>query len=553
MANSIQAAVFQSEAKYEGVGSARFISPSGTITGPAVAIFDERGKNTIRLRVEKLATDEPAIVGLTEFLSGRPIVRDGVVVGYSLHFDGNSCAELVITTPEGTLSASGDIHYNQTSGAFTVKGELQFIPLRSQFQVADVGPPKYWVLPLSNFVSEHWERSTGLDDHPLRIRTSEMSETAARTPDMADHPTLHGQGLIAFAFNGRPCFIEPLQDYVARVDRLAIGGEQSLVTALMIGEIAGEVGDFAEVQKWFPTDALSVLGLATGIEIGAPWLDICDSSGLVVRRFHASFGRPRFSRGHAAIRQGIHTGIGHLLTRSLASMDRRSAALRTAIDNVIRAGLYDSGTVEERLVYLFRALDGLCNEFDLYETMNPSTALTRQRAGNLRAALETAATAVSGLASDAAKLHQHGEAEFLRRVAKQVASAQIVRSGFTNALLRLLDKFQLHDARVMRAYYGNRRWTDILGRYRAIAVHRDYLDFLGGEADIRDVARVVFHLHDILTRIALMRLNYEGTYQPTVAKWPIDAQLDWVQPETPAARLGYPHAQPDAEDPTEGV
>ncbi len=52
----------------------------------------------------------------------------------------------------------------------------------------------------------------------------------------------------------------------------------------------------------------------------------------------------------------------------------------------------------------------------------------------------------------------------------------------------------------------------------------------------------MFHLHDILTRIVLKRLNYDGTYQPMVAKVLVDVQPDWVRADIPPARLGYPGA-----------
>ncbi len=561
MVEDPQGSLFQSEVEYAGVGSARFVSPSGSIKGPAVARFDERGRKTIRIQVQDLGADEPTMSGLTEFLSGRKIIREGAVVGHSLSFEVNSCAELLVKTTAGTFRASGDIHYSYTAALFGTKGELRFSPLRSQFEFAGVGPPKYWLLPLSNFISERWEHTTALDDHPLRIQPSKTAETGAVVTDRAIAATLHSSRLIVFAFNGRPGFIEPLRDYADRGERLTSGREQSVVTALMIGEIAGEVGEFAEVQKWFPADLLSVLGLATGVEIGAPWLEIRDQSGSIVRRFHMSFGQPSFSLGHAAVREGIHTGIGHLLTRSLASPDRHSSALRTAVDNVIRAGLHHSGTVEEKLIYLFRALDGLCNELKLYEATTLSAALNPEQAAVVLNALNTAVTTVSKLESDAAKLHQNDQADFLRRIAEQVSGAKVVSSGFTTALLCLLDKLHLHDAEVMRGYYGNDTgWTKLLRRYRAIPIHRNYFDFQARDEDIREVSRVIFHLHDIITRIVLKRLNYGGTYQPTTVKWLVDAQLDWVQPDTPPSMLGYPGfasqrpgIQDEDEGPTEGA
>ena len=51
----------------------------------------------------------------------------------------------------------------------------------------------------------------------------------------------------------------------------------------MIGKVAGAATKFTEVQGWFPDDVFGVLGLATGAEIGARWLDIYDALALPTR------------------------------------------------------------------------------------------------------------------------------------------------------------------------------------------------------------------------------------------------------------------------------
>jgi len=510
-----------------------------------VARFAEGGGPVIHIQVQHIGTDDLTIADLTPFLSGREIARGGAIVGHSLSVEGNPCSELLIETETGTLRASGHINYDYSAPLFGPTGDVRFAPLQSQFAFFGAGPPHYWLLPLYNFISERWESTTALDEHPLRLQPSRISRPG----------TMYRSGLIGFTYNGRPGFTQALRDYASRVERLTSGREQSVVTALMVGEVAGEAADFAELQKWFPVEVLSFLGLATGVEIGAPWLEICDQSGSVARRFHVSFGQPKFSTARATIRQGLHTGIGYLLSQSLASIDRHSSALRSAVDNVIRSGLLDSGTVEEKLVYLFRALDGLCNEFNLSKGANPSTALSSERAAALRTALAAARAVVTKLAVDAKELDQNDQVEFLYRVAEQIQKSGIVGPGFAGALLRLLEKFGLHDAEVMRAHYGNDTgWMKVLRRYRGIAVHRNYFDFFAGDDDIREVARVIFHLHDILVRIVLKRLNYDGTYQPTVVKWLVDAELDWVRPDTPASMLGYPdvgHQPPGAQGPDE--
>ncbi|HEX5506629.1 MAG TPA: hypothetical protein VFW96_28695, partial [Thermomicrobiales bacterium] len=60
-----------------------------------------------------------------------------------------------------------------------------------------------------------------------------------------------------------------------------------------------------------------------------------------------------------------------------------------------------------------------------------------------------------------------------------------------------------------------------------------------GAFDVLEVVRFTTHLHDLLTRLILRIVGYDGYYQPAVQAW-TDAQLvGWVQPDTAPSRLGY--------------
>ena len=62
------------------------------------------------------------------------------------------------------------------------KGRCDFDPLRSQFDLKNEGSPKYWLLPLSNFISEHWRHTNALDDHPLRVQPLKLSPPTRTQP-----------------------------------------------------------------------------------------------------------------------------------------------------------------------------------------------------------------------------------------------------------------------------------------------------------------------------------------------------------------------------------
>ena len=86
----------------------------------------------------------------------------------------------------------------------------------------------------------------------------------------------------------------------------------------MIGEVGNSSIEFTNLDTWFPFEFLLLLGIATGSEIGAPWIEFRDATGKLVRRLHVGLGNPVFLRGHAAI-PGLAApdATGHLLHAGL--------------------------------------------------------------------------------------------------------------------------------------------------------------------------------------------------------------------------------------------
>jgi hypothetical protein len=107
----------------------------------------------------------------------------------------------------------------------------------------------------------------------------------------------------------------------------------------MIGETHLKNDDFRDLQNWFPFQFLDLLGLATGTEIGAPWIEFRDSRGALVRRFHVNLNSPWFSSGHAAIEESIHHGTGSLLTQSQYSLHMSNAYLTAILKHLVRSGM----------------------------------------------------------------------------------------------------------------------------------------------------------------------------------------------------------------------
>jgi hypothetical protein len=70
-------------------------------------------------------------------------------------------------------------------------------------------------------------------------------------------------------------------------------------------------------------------------------------------------------------------------------------------------------------------------------------------------------------------------------------------------------------------------------------MHSSYFDFERGLHDFQDVATIRSHLHDILIRIVLKMLYYDGTYQKAIPGPKGRYELNWVNPDVKADDLGY--------------
>src|SRR5690606_11370634 len=125
--------------------------------------------------------------------------------------------------------------------------------------------------------------------------------------------------LIVFEFGDDPAFIEALPDYDRRRERLLSRQDPTTITAVMVGTIGNNRIDTESILEWLPVDLLPVLGLASGSEVAAPWVEIRDAEGNLVRRLHIPFSVPIFSRGRGATDERLHRGTGALLTQTLRS------------------------------------------------------------------------------------------------------------------------------------------------------------------------------------------------------------------------------------------
>jgi hypothetical protein len=555
---------FHTTVNYEGHGKASFSDPMLTVEGYVSIKFDEFGNQEIFMDVEvvdtSLSSDIPfipfefRIPMLLALLSGekpkeRPLDAAKNIAEWSWPIGGkrtNPCKKLMVVTQDGVFLAETNIGYDIHStfnrqNEFSV--QLEFHILNSVFKADDSNHAKYWILPLMNFISAFRDHLPELDFHILRICHSLINyDFANPNGDVIRGYLNQDNRLIIFSFMSKLGFIERLSDYHDRENKLLNGHAQSIITSIMIGEITSknENNDFSDLKNWFPFQFLPLLGLASGTEIGSPWIEFRDSSGALVRRFHVNLNSPWFSRGHAAIEESIHHGIGSLLTQSQNSLHVGNAYLTATLNHLVRSGMV-SLLFEDTMAHLFQALDCLCEEFGL-NIQRLADSLNNCQKNFVKTELTFLATKIRIQSSLACDPEQRNA---LIRIADKVKNAENTDRNFGLAVVDLIKFFDFSDTIIVDSYYKNKPrkdgkpWYGVLSHYRGIVMHSSYFDFDRGIHDFQDVAVIRSHLHDILIRIVLKMLCYDGTYQKAIPGPKGRYSLNWVNPAVKAEELGY--------------
>lgn len=423
---------FEPAVRYEGIGQAEFKDPHGVVAGPAWVEFDEAGVARGALAIQQVATDERLPMGLWQlFHSDRPVADEepgSLVLSIGLESTANPCVAVVIQTEQGTFTAHDPVGYSHKHGWLLDQPEtttLTFQLFNGVF-LASEAAPKYWVLPLTNFVSQF--RPAGLEwaYHPLRLRVVPEVQTEGPWQDQVISRSRADQQnhLIVFEYKGRPAFIEPLLDYADREQRLKDGRDRRLVTALMVGELPADVRSEQQLERYLRPDLLHLLALATGSELGAPWVELRDGTAGLVARVHTSFGKPHYAPGHRAIDEAIHGGTGTLLTHGATSGIYESAMLRVMAKHLVRGGLRVL-TVEDRLSHLIRALDGLCKMLGVSGQVSVTDLLTQQETGAVRKIVNRAARDVRKLADQAKREGQDNTAAVYQDVTQRISKPPV--------------------------------------------------------------------------------------------------------------------------------
>jgi hypothetical protein len=489
---------FDTKLIYKGQGRAEFTNPVGYIEGMAKVTVGENGDCRAELKVEHFHTDsvfESRKENLYYLVTGiKPDKSLGWTtyhIGGSIH---NRCSKLTVHTDNGVFQTLKEFSY--TSGNFNSisgTGKLDFDIPWSQFDIKSDSVVKshYWVLPLTNFLSECTWRQFALHDHPLRIypiKNLPADTLATNDRAAAIHNATSQNHIIIFKSEGKFGFIERLPDYKKRVERLTAWKTRECTTAVMVGNIGGNSMNFEDLEGWVPFDFLPLIELATGLEVSIPWIEFRDKDGKLVRRIHEARGTPYFYKKRPALHKIIPTEeIGRLLTRFAASPHSHNRMFRGAVRQLARNG-FGSRNIEETIGYVCRGLDELCDYFGIQKNI-----------------------------------------------------------GFGARVVNLLklSSFSFPDADIINNHYkanprpDGKTWQEVVREYRNVTAHDNYFDISDPIYVPKDIIRITAHLHDILLRLILKAIDYDGKYVPIVSSYYDETDVDWVSSTTTAQELGY--------------
>ena len=544
---------FTDNVTYEGPGSADFTSPIGSAIGPFTASFDQRGEQVVRAVCEGISCD-PEYDGPTMmFLAGSKVQVQGNQKSWGFGGLDNPCSGLQFETPEGTFSATCVSLIGFNAQIIVARTEdvkpmvLRFHLTEGKFETKNSNAPKFFVLPLLNCVAERG--NTLLGSHPLRIYpTPAVPETLSdKEKFMAQLTANKRNAVVAFLLKGRICFIEALPDYEERKSLLE-NGAQRLITAVLVGELAGEpVNTLSEFRSWFPTEVLSALGFASGVDVGCPWVEVRDEYGALILRLHGKPWLTLYDDGDVSLEAmdaAPNSGIGEFLTRYLECSPEKRAYLEAAMNHARIGSLGSMTRLYDNLDHLIRALECLCRahgfmQIDLLPKLSSSVQ------DQVKLLLAKGVGGLQSLIAAAQQAQSLDDARLLATIQSRVANAGGTEQKFGLSVVALLEKFGLGDAAIIDAHFianprpdGVRDWASVVTSYRGATIHEGYMDF-GKKHDAADVIRICRHLKDVLTRLIFRDIGYGGTYESVLRGSYGPQPLDWVQASTPAKHLRF--------------
>jgi len=399
-------------------------------------------------------------------------------------------------------------------------------------------------MPLLNYVSCFKASLPRVDEHPLlRKRSGENWEEHRHAPltQMSFYSHM-SDNVISFSYKGLPVFIQPVVDYTEVVEQLNRGLAQAAVTAIMVGELPADIRTQEQVERYLPDDLLVLLSLGTGTEVSTSGVEIYDATGHLLSWYNPMLPNPIYRRHRELVHELLDQGMSRLLDLGARSNQFNTTTLRVVAPLLIRSS-YEDDTVEDRLGLLFRAFDCLCKLSGIPDQVTVESRLSTSQREEFNRIIRDAGRKIRRIGSS---VDDNDVAKVFEQAAQGVSKAKQVSRGLGVRIIELTQLEGVNDSRVMDGYVfrqegePKRNWSALISCFRGIVMHEGYFNLMR-HPEAHDATYVLLdHLHDLLLRILLKRLNFDGKYQPSMIRATAAFELDWVKPETHFTKLGYP-------------
>lgn len=275
--------------------------------------------------------------------------------------------------------------------------------------------------------------------------------------------------------------------------------------------------------------------------VGCPWVDLWDSSGRIIRRLVCGWRGDKQSGPKRII---IWKDIQRFLTCSFESSVFATLPYRVALNRVVRSE-QDSGTLEDAMFQIFTILDKQGNLYKVRKKPRSSiyTSETRQMIDEFKNAMELlfqgAANKLRAQNSDQQEMPL--TVQILEKIARRSRTIDEWNIPFGDMVVELVGVCGFLDNVVMDKYCKNLitvkpvSWSRSINTLRNRVMHEGYIGVQ--DVDGLPMGKLYTHLKDIVIRIMLKTVKYDGNYVS-----PIDSQshdLNWVKENTTFIDLGY--------------
>ena len=428
--------------------------------------------------------------------------------------------------------------------------EVSFFPLFSEFAAKGNSPPRYWVIPLVNFLTNFTLNLPGIDNHPLRMfEPSDLTDEYRAAQARGGVPrVVPGNALIPFEYAGNMGFVEPVPGYGRIWTELQSNRAIHRITSVMVGSLSGEPPGQFTYRDWLPMKFLSLLGLASGTPVGGAWIELRDSHGVLCGRLHVSANIQPFFFHQPLISESIHlAGISDLLSLAAKSRWFVESDLEAWIRRLTRAGKYR--------IHGGRATRPPAIEFGRLIPKSQCQSVLRtvgiayeERKGQVTKSIKHLARGIRKQADIAETNGDIEDAKNLREIATNVVNAKTLRPRptFADRLQSLIEDAGFNDIEALSNFFnenpgpnGATTFPAVVKEYRDALIHQGIIDYRSGFSDPTLTNAVCQHIYDLIARLILRELGYDWYYAPQTMTITGSEKLDWVTPDTESWLLGY--------------